>query len=89
MLAFGDANLLAFDGSFRFQDFFFLIVDALYLSLYFLQQVDGWLYFIVQLETDNLGLYVFDSVCSLLHICLIDSYLLRLLIVFLIPLQVF
>ena len=33
---FGDANLLAFDGSFRFQDFFFLIVDALYLSLNFL-----------------------------------------------------
>ena len=88
-LAFIDGRLLTFDVSFRFQDVFFLLVDALRLSLYFLQQVDGWLYFIVQLQTENLGLHLFDGICCLFHICLADSDLIYLLIVFLKPLQVF
>ena len=67
-LAFGDGRLLTFDVCFRFQDVFFLFVDALRLSLHFLQQVDGWLYFIVQLQTENLGLYLFNGICCLLHI---------------------
>jgi len=46
-LAFADGRLLTFDVSFRFQNVSFLLVDALRLSLYFLQQVDGRLYFIV------------------------------------------
>ena len=88
-LAFADGRLLTFDVSFRFQDVFFLFVDALRLSLYFLQLVDGRLYFIVQLQTENLGLHRFNGICCLLHICLVDSDLLDLLIVFLKPLQVF
>ena len=88
-LAFADGRLLTFDVSFRFQDVFFLLVDALRLSLYFLQQVDGRLYFIMQLQTENLGLHLFDGICCLLHICLADSDLIYLLIVFLKPLQVF
>ena len=80
---------MAFDVCFRFQDVFFLFVDALRLSLHFLQQVDGWLYFIVQLQTENLGLHLFDGICCLLHIFLTDSDLLNLFIVFLKPLQVF
>ena len=80
---------MTFDVSFRFQNVFFLLVDALRLSFYFLQQVDGWLYFIVQLQTENLGLYRFNGICCLFHICLADSNLLDLLIVFLKPLQVF
>ena len=88
-LAFIDGRLLAFDVCFRFQDVSFLFVDALRLSFYFLQQVDGRLYFIVQLQTENLGLHLFDGICCLLHICLADSDLIYLLIVFLKPLQVF
>ena len=88
-LAFVDGRLLTFDVCFRFQNVFFLLVDALRLSLYFLQQVDGRLYFIVQLQTENLGLHLFNGISSLLHICLADSDLLRLLIVFFKPLQVF
>ena len=88
-LAFADGRLLTFDVSFRFQDVFFLFVDALRLSLYFLQQVDSWLYFIVQLQMENLGLHRFNGICRLLHISLVDSNLLDLLIVFLKPLQVF
>ena len=80
---------MTFDVSFRFQNVFFLLVDALRLSLYFLQQVDGRLYFIVQLQTENLGLHRFNGICCLLHISLVDSDLLDLLIVFLKPLQVF
>ena len=64
-------------------------MDALRLSFYFLQQVDGRLYFIVQLQTENLGLHRFNGICCLLHICLADSDLLNLFIVFLKPLQVF
>ena len=64
-------------------------MDALRLSLYFLQQVDGRLYFIVQLQTENLGLYHFNGIGCLLHICLAGSDLICLLIVFLKPLQVF
>jgi len=88
-LAFIDGRLLAFDVCFRFQDVSFLFVDALRLSLYFLQQVDGRLYFIVQLQTENLGLHLFDGICCLLHIYLAGSDLIYLLIVFLKPLQVF
>ena len=80
---------MTFDVSFRFQDVFFLLVDALRLSLYFLQLVDGWLYFIVQLQTENLGSHRFNGISCLLHISLADSDLLDLLIVFLKPLQVF
>ena len=67
-LAFADGRLLTFDVSFRFQDVFFLFVDALRLSLYFLQLVDGWLYFIVQLQMENLGLHRFNGICCLFHI---------------------
>ena len=88
-LAFADGRLLTFDVSFRFQNVFFLFVDALRLSFYFLQLVDGWLYFIVQLQTENLGLHRFNGICCLLHISLADSDLLGLLVVFLKPLQVF
>ena len=80
---------MTFDVCFRFQNVFFLLVDALRLSLYFLQLVDGRLYFIVQLQTENLGLHLFDGICCLLHICLAGSDLIYLLIVFLKPLQVF
>ena len=80
---------MTFDVSFRFQDVSFLFVDALRLSLYFLQQVDGWLYFIVQLQTENLGLHLFDGIRCLLHISLADSDLLDLFIIFLKPLQIF
>ena len=64
-------------------------MDALRLSLYFLQLVDGRLYFIVQLQTENLSLHRFNGICCLLHISLADCDLLDLLIVFLKPLQVF
>ena len=43
----------------------------------------------MQLQTENLGLHLFNGICCLLHICLEDSDLLDLLIVFLKPLQVF
>ena len=88
-LAFANVRLLTFDVPFRFQDVFFLLVDALRLSLYFLQLVDGRLYFIVQLQTENLGLHLFNGICCLLHICLTNSDLLDLLIVFFKPLQFF
>ena len=88
-LAFADGRLLTFDVPFRFQNVFFLLVDTLRLALYFLQLGDGRLYFIVQLQTENLGLHLFNGICCLLHICLVGSNLLYLLIVFLKPLQVF